>query len=439
MEINRSLICIYVLISLFCFIGDGQAELQKRDIKAFILQEEERFNQEQEQDENSFDLEGLIRLALVQNQDIKSAFQDIKKYFYKILPQSSLKQPRVKYSTAFREIETRTGAQERSYSLSQEIPFPTKLKQKKALAINKVQQKIIAYKYMQQKVIAELKKVYYEYAYKSQVYLYMKSYQKILEDADQVLKVKYKSGRIKDRDSIKIEIELEKVKEQVFALEDDKDVLLWKIKFLLNVPEQKIVEIRPFSFAKNVEGDFLNEGLKNNYELRALDVKLIEADLQKKWVNMAYYPDFQMGLTYIQTDELSESVEQNDPIIGHVQVNIPLWYSVIQDRRQEVKAIKNKAKNQKKSQENKLEVRSKELGNNIRKNIRKIELYSQVLVPKAQHMIETTQQDYASGESSFLDLIEAKKMWLDLQVQIVLYLSNYYQDKADFELLCGGR
>jgi outer membrane protein TolC len=70
---------------------------------------------------------------------------------------------------------------------------------------------------------------------------------------------------------------------------------------------------------------------------------------------------------------------------------------------------------------------------------RKLALYGQGLIPKAQQSLKVTEQSYRSASVSFLDLIDAQRTLLEFQLAYQRALVDHEQALARIELLVGGK
>jgi len=61
----------------------------------------------------------------------------------------------------------------------------------------------------------------------------------------------------------------------------------------------------------------------------------------------------------------------------------------------------------------------------LRNAQRQIDLYANILIPKAKQSVEVTQTAYSAEDASFLDLIDAERVLLNFQ-------NGYYRSVADF-------
>lgn len=69
---------------------------------------------------------------------------------------------------------------------------------------------------------------------------------------------------------------------------------------------------------------------------------------------------------------------------------------------------------------------------------RTIVLYKEVLVPKAEQTLGLVETDYRNAEATILDLIDAQRVLLDLQVELAVQLARREIVAAEIDRLVGG-
>ena len=70
---------------------------------------------------------------------------------------------------------------------------------------------------------------------------------------------------------------------------------------------------------------------------------------------------------------------------------------------------------------------------------RKIDLYGKTLLPRAEQTLKVTQQAFAAGTGSFLDLIDAQRLRLAFQLGYQRALADRARHRAEIDQLTGGR
>ncbi|RKX46416.1 MAG: TolC family protein, partial [Verrucomicrobia bacterium] len=153
-------------------------------------------------------------------------------------------------------------------------------------------------------------------------------------------------------------------------------------------------------------------------ELVELGYQIDRGDHQIKLAQRERFPDFAIGVQYIDTGDSATPIADsgNDPIIGTIGITLPIWFG------------KNRAKIEsaayrKIAAQLTLENRTQTLDADIRQALfqlndadRKINLYKESLIPKAEQSLEVNRKGYETGGMEFINLIDAERMLLEFQL-----------------------
>ncbi len=382
----------------------------------------------------------LVRRVLVNNQELRVLLMEWKEALHHIVPAKSLDQPELSYSYYKEEVETKVGAQKQSLGLMQRLPFPGKLAHKGQIALQVAKQKQAVYEFLKLKTIANVKQTYYELAYVSDAIRVTELNQKLLKDLEQVAQTKYKSGMAKNQDLLKAQVELGKITDEWMSLKEYLKVLQSKLKAVLNWPQDLVFDIKLQYPDLKPWDDAKQNDIHNNLELRVIAEAIEEGGLKKSLAKLNYLPDFSVGVTYIQTDQTSAAVADNgkDPLIAQIKVSLPIWLHKNKEEFNGAEAFKMSKEKLYQERKNQIESRLQETIFKIKDAQRKMDLYQNALVPKADQALKTIETNYRSGNASFLDLIDSQRMLLAFQLGYYRAKANCSKEWAELNVLLGG-
>jgi outer membrane protein TolC len=126
-----------------------------------------------------------------------------------------------------------------------------------------------------------------------------------------------------------------------------------------------------------------------------------------------------------------------DPVVAMVSINLPLWYEKYRAAEREAKARVLSASKERKDKENTLIADLKMVLYRFRDGERKIDLYRDTLIPKAEQSLNAIQQSFVAGKAPFLDLIDAERTLLHFQLSYERALAERAQRLAEMEMLIG--
>ena len=195
---------ILVLLFLLCFVSvsgmNAWAESSIQNRKEDLQDQEEVYlstNKDLSIDEIS-SLDDYIRIALLNNPDLKSAFYNWKSSFKKISAEFSLPDPQVSYTNYLESVETRVGPQEHAYSIMQKIPLPDKLWIKKSKQFKASEAAFYQFENKKLDLVYQVTAAYYEYAYLARSIEIMEENITLLKNIERVARAKYSSGMEKN-------------------------------------------------------------------------------------------------------------------------------------------------------------------------------------------------------------------------------------------------
>ncbi|MBN2316408.1 MAG: TolC family protein, partial [Sedimentisphaerales bacterium] len=177
-----------------------------------------------------------------------------------------------------------------------------------------------------------------------------------------------------------------------------------------------------------------------NPELRALDFELEAARSRVDLAKKKFWPDIGVGLGWTDTGSaMNPGIRDSgkDPIILMFTMNVPIWRESYKASEIQARAIVRKTTQQKKETENKIIARVQQVLYDYEDSYRKIGLYGDVLVPKAQELLGASETAYRAGTVDFLSLINAQQKLLEFQLEYERVVSNHQQRRAELEVLVG--
>ena len=92
---------------------------------------------------------------------------------------------------------------------------------------------------------------------------------------------------------------------------------------------------------------------------------------------------------------------------------------------------------QKTQTENTIIARAEQILYDFDDSDRKIKLYGDILVPKAEELLGASEIAYKGGTVDFLSLIDAQRTLLDYQLRYERAVTNNQQKLAELEMLAG--
>ena len=451
MKKNIKWVLIISALLLSFSISGFASDITVKERKQELQEMDELFSEGNRQEvllTEKLDLDDYIRIGLSRNPGLRSAFYDWKAAFQKISVASSLPDPQVSYTDYLESVETRVGPQERAYSISQKIPLPDKLWIRKDRQFRASEEVFFRFQKKKLDLVYRITDVYYEYAYLYKSIKLTEENIQLLKSVESAMQSRYASGLVRNQDVLKIQVEIEKLRNDLQSLKSMRVPLMSRLKALLDVSESaelswpdESFDITGLSADASTEHEALFHQLKeDNPELKSLDANI---EKNRKTVTLArreYFPDLTVGLSKIDTGPaLNPAVIDSgkDPVMLKFTFNVPLWFGRNEARIGAARSLLESAEDKRSSRERELASMLFLIRYKLEDALRQAELYKVSLIPKAEQTVEAVQASYEAGHSDFLSFIDAQRMLLQFQLAYYRFSSTAFQKAAEMKFFLG--
>lgn len=388
-------------------------------------------------------LPDYLRYASLNNAELKSKFEQWKAALEQIPQAKALDDPKFTYSYFIEEVETRVGPQQQKFGIMQVFPWFGKIQTRTDLAAAKAQAAQQRYETTKLKLFYQVKKAFYEFTYLATAIDIAKHNLELLKHFEEVARTKYITATAIHPDIIRVQVELAKLEDILKSLEQLKEPTVAELNSVLNRPIDAELnwpeKIKPEQ--TQLDRKLIVQTLKNaNPELAELSWEIQAAKSSVELAKKKFYPDIGVGLDWIQTDNAIMPGQRDsgkDPLILMFSMNIPLWQNSYKAAEQQAKANVRKIQEQRIDTENKILSKVFDVLYDIEDSQRKTILYGDVLVSKAQELVQASETAYRAGTLDFLSLIDAQRMLLKYELDYERAVTNNQQKIAELEMFIG--
>jgi outer membrane protein TolC len=448
-KIPLTLICFASILLIFlsgCASRKETASIGSAENieKEFSIPAEERETLKQNLYKTPVNLESYLKYAALQSPGLKSAFYNWKSMLNKIPQARALMDPKFSYTYYIQEVETRVGPQKHKFGVAQAFPWFGTLSLKGGVAWEKAEQARLNYETKKLELFYQVKDTWYDYYFLSRALSIHKENFELLRQWEQVLLKKYATGSAMHGQVIKTQVELGKLEDKIKTLESKRSPVDTRLKSLLSITDTALF---PFPETADIDSipivrDALWKKLEdNNPSLAAVERKI---QLNEKKISLArkqYYPNFMIGVNYIQTDEspMNPPPMDNgkDPLMVGASISIPIQIGKKSAAVKEAQAGKRSAEYAKKNLENKLRTKLAKLMFKIDDAKRKAALYKESLVPKALQALEAFEISFRGGKAGYLDLLDAQRVLLNFELIYEKAVTDHEKRLAELEMIVG--
>lgn len=371
-------------------------------------------------------LKDLVNEALKNNPEIKAAKGRWEAAKSTVPQARSLEDPLL--SVMFDNIPDSSinpgASMEREYSITQEFPYPGKLKLMGAMAEKEAGMLLEEYRRREREIIREVKMAYYDWfmIHKSiEVNLETKE---ILHHLSKIAEARYATGLVSQWDVLKAQIELSQLANEIIILNQEKESVRARINRLLNIPvESPLGEPAAINDQRNVPtielmGDLASQ---ERPELKGMERFIEKEETGLNLAKKGYYPDFMVRLAQREEDRSAAGW------IAEFGVRIPLWFRTKQDYavKESVSRLES-AKNEYQGMRNMVSFEIKDALVKIRSAKSLVDLHKSTHIPQADQALSGARIAYETGRVDFFALMESWKT-------VKTYKLDYYRALASFE------
>lgn len=392
---------------------------------------------------NLVELEDYLREASLNNANLKAMFEQWKAALEQVPQAKALPDPKFTYGYYIREVETRVGPQKHRFGITQLFPWFGKIEARTDTVASAAKAAKQRYEAAKLKLFFEVKDAYYEYAYLARAVDIAKENLELIKHFEEVARTKYTAATAGHPDVIRAQVELAKLEDHLKTLEELRKPIVARLNAVLN---RQSFEMLPWprreEFQKvEVNRNQLIESLRvRNPELSALGFEIEAARHRIELAKKNFWPDIGVGVDWIATDGAVMSGvgdSGKDPVILMFTMNLPIWRDSYKAAELQAKAEMRKASQQKTEAENTMIAHAVRALYDFEDSGRKIKLYGDILVPKAEELLGASETAYQGGTIDFLSLIDAQRTLLEYQLWYERAATNNQQKLAELEMLAG--
>lgn len=387
------------------------------------------------------DLEGYLEQALEANPGLQ-AFSARYDAARQGIPQASaLPDPVLQVTRFIESVQTRTGPQETVIQLSQRIPWFGKLDSREAVAAAEAEALSYAYQNQQLVLARRVAIAYFEYGYTGQAISLTREQQALLQKLIPIVEDRVRGGGDLNP-LLLLQVELGKVTDRLQSLEQIRTSQSADLQALLALADPGLLPMPGLAVppVEQLDGAQLRAGLEAaNPELAMLDHRIRSAEARRRLARLESYPDFNLGVNYIQIGD--PRVNPTTPDAGAdpwgvtLSVNIPLWQK--RNRAAVAGALSSQRSAEMEYQNRRNYLRAELTGSlsRLEDANRRLRLYGSELLGLANQAVEISRTSYENGRTGILEVIDSERSLLELQLLYWRAAADAWQQRIAIQTL----
>jgi outer membrane protein, heavy metal efflux system len=380
--------------------------------------------------------------ALAQNPRIKAMEQEVEMMEYRVSQSSALDDPRLKIGLnnipsdrfSFKDEDMTT----KEIGISQMIPLWGKLSSRERItqieydkSVERVRGERINLLHMLRTYIYEIQRIEATTAILNEI----KDRLKLLIEGEIAAN---KAGTGSLDNVIKANIEYTMIDEEVIDLIQMEREARQKIGYLVGGDYELKTDAFTAPTALEINTERIRKSIHDanpDLKIARLDREMADEEIILK--QKEYYPDVEIGLSYMQRDAGPDG-PRSDMVSAMASINLPIWSKKKNDPMvMEMQKKSASAANIIIDKTNELDSRAEILISQIKKWHDLYMLYQERVIPQAALSIETNMAQYKTGEVEFMSVIDTIRQLLAYKKELITMTTEYHKAHSELNALLG--
>ncbi len=297
--------------------------------------------------------------------------------------------------------------------VSQDIPYPGKLRLKGEMAKRDADVTQQQYESVRRSVLAGVKSVYFQLAYLSKTLGILESDGQLLQQVEKAADARYRSGMGNQQDLLQAQLQQTKLLREITMHHLDVAKAEAQIKQLLNRP-QSSPDIEPSDLPETplpyTFDELLSSAKADNPEISGAHKIVEKQNLQVDLAHKDFYPDFNLQYAWQRTDP----TQYRAYYMLSVGIQVPIYRSRKQrPELAQAEAELSRARSEAESQTQQVAFELRSEFDTAEKSTEVLKIYREGLLPQARAEFEAgvaayqnNRQDFQTLLSSFLDVLQ---------------------------------
>ncbi len=385
----------------------------------------------------------LLEFAVASNPELSAAEARWRAALEREPQVRALPDPRLTLGYFIDEVETRVGPQRAKAGVSQRIPWFGERGLRGEIAALGAAAAEARYQGLRLGLLRELKSGVAELWYLDRALAISAEQLALMDDLEQVLRARYRSGSAGYAELIRIQVERAKLAEGLEALRDKRRPREAALNAALGREALAPLPGLPAELPSSPvpDDDLLRAGLASgNPALLGLDADMRRAGKGVELAAKDGYPDLTLGLEFMETGPARMSgVEGSgkDPLALTLSINLPIW-------RGRVNAAEREAAARHRASEDRLQAEILRFGVELeqalfdhREATRRRDLYRDELLPTARQGYAVGLEAYRADKLGFQTLVDSLRLLYELELMLVRSEADRYRHQAGIEAIAG--
>ncbi len=397
--------------------------------------------------DESAELTDYLTYGALYNPGLQAAFNRWKAALERVPQVRFLPDPMFGYSYMTPDREPR-----HAYELSQTFPWFGKLDLRGEVELAAANSEGQRFRAAQLNLVFQVKNIYYEYYYLFRRIAVTEGHLELLASLEKIAVAKYKTGTATHPDVINFQIEIAELEDRLRRLHDLRGPMMAAFNAALGrppdvpIPWPRVIPEESVSFSDDQLVSWLR---KTNPRLKVFRYLAQKEAAALRLAKKDYFPDVTVGVMYDDNQSLIEEGKgsgtrggnrnklMRDDVGVIVSMNLPIWHRKYRAAERVARSRLHAVTQELRDEENNLIAALKMAAYKFRDAGRRINLYRDILIGKAEQSFHVTQQAYVTASASYLLVIDIQRTLLEFKLALERAVADRAQSLAELEMLVG--
>mgnify|MGYP003551795790 CR=1 FL=1 len=394
---------------------------------------------------NETPLPSLVVEALENNPEIRAALKEREAAQQRIAPAEALDDPMLEAGVINAPLASSPFNREdmtmKMIGLSQRFPFPGKRGLRKEVASKDAEAIEQGYHETVNRVMHDLKLAYFDLGLTLEIIKLVNKNKQTLEHFLRIAEGRYQVGQGNQADVLKAQTQVSRMLDRLLGLAREQPIFEAEVIRALGrnvkgeIPTPATLHIHEVPL---ILESLQQEAIAHRPQLLALQSLITRNEKSIDLARRAYYPDFDVRLSYGQRDNMLDGTRRDDMISMTVAVNLPVWRgNKIEPRIMESQALRDQAINLYQAQSNEISSRLRQQVAIAEQSLKSVKLYQSAILPQAKLAVESALAAYQVNRVDFLTLLDNQMTVFDYETNLISAIANYNKAIAEIDLMVG--
>ncbi|MGD0571426.1 MAG: TolC family protein [Sedimentisphaerales bacterium] len=374
--------------------------------------------------------------AEAHNAGLKNSYQQWVAATKEVVQAKTLPDPQLGYSYYLPD-----AYEKRVVSITQMFPWFGKINARTDAAVKKAEAAKQKYQAIRLSLLKEVKSDFYEYSYLARTTAIAETSIDLLKRLEETARTKHITAETSHPDLIRAQVETTKMENVLKGLERLREPTASRLKASLNLPADINLPAPEQEYFEPAAIDYellVNLLRQKNPELVGLGFEAMAAKSKVKSVEKNLYPDIGIGLQFEQTKRPGGNTQDSSrDTMLMLSLNVPLWQDSYRSEQRQAVSEATSIEQQRVEAENNILVKSAQAYYEYNDSIKRIGLYRETLIPKAEEQLRSSEAAYREGNGDFNALLDAQRTLTDYRLSYQRALADNRQKLAELEMLAG--